>query len=67
MTKWVVSLGRKKKKMMAPALVVSALCGNGKEQLELTVGRVCQSVFNVARTVLIAVEAAEVRACKIGV
>lgn len=53
--------------MMAPALVVSALCGNGKEQLELTVGRVCQSIFNVARTVLIAVEAAEVRACKIGV
>lgn len=49
--------------MMAPALVVPALCGNGKEQLKLTVGRVCQSILDVARTV----EAAEVRACKIGV
>lgn len=41
--------------------------GNGKEQLELTVGRICQSVLDAAWTVLITVKTVEGLVCETGV
>lgn len=41
--------------------------GNGKEQLKLTVGRICQSVLDAAWTVLITVKTVEGLVCETGV
>lgn len=40
--------------------------GNGKEQLKLTVGRVCQSILDAAALFLITVKAVEVLVCEGG-